>query len=844
MLFKNIFSVFVAGWVLDVSAKQLSSQEDNKFTSIMDILSSSAQFSQLIRHLQVLDLVSLINESKNITLLAPTNAAFQRLFPNSGDKDDGLDRDRFLYHIINETVLLHELEQDRIVQTFLDPSPKDQDEERPDGWNAKVYVSAEGGEFGRIPAVERDLKARNGVVQVLDQLLSVPGSVCEILLQRSNSSSSSILSATSLEETSFTARSFWIIYQREFGCTLPAYATILAPTDQAFHNELRSEVEFKYLLDTEEAQYDRQKFLARHIIDGYYAGADIGANNTAIVSTLDGSNWEISGLNMDINGTYHNVYRDEIAKDGVLQYYAQFVGPVGSVVEFTAEKYLIALNSREFLRELEFRGLLELVRKPQMEKQTLFVPVDSEEGVASKGSVLYHFVNGEYGDPEGLKKSVLLESKANGQRIRISENRNGEILLNEKTRVIGGPYVIGNTTIYSLDGSLELPPSLDLAVGSIYHSSKSAGYMSKFGLLDLARGRKWTVLLPTSDAWKALGLVKNYLSRNENVLERVMKSLIIETPIYTVDAGLVVETNLLDGTNVTVEMEKSGEALILNATGRFQIETANVLSSAGVVHSVDNIEIPKDIEITATDILKSSDSSIFLGLLQEFNLSHVLEPTAKYTILAPSDKFLRSRNITAHTPLIQQLLRLHLIPDNPVHDLFSQHPVASLEPGIHLQVRKVSEDLQFITIFEGEDASREARILARADLASGSSVFELDRVISPDWLPSRHRRPGFALKTPVAILLGVLCGAVLIAGVLACVLVAFLGGASGKKSPEEESLERDPLLGGEQDPENYGSGTDNRTRASSIRSVGSEHSTSEPIPANGASGRRLGLPRV
>lgn len=892
MLSWNIAFGVVAFCLIPLIAAQ--NAELNGHVSIIDILSDSAQFSVLIRLLQRTGLVPVLNEATNVTFIAPTNAAFVDVDPSSVTKEV------LLYHILNRTVLLEDTKSDVIAPTYLRSADLDfSTSETSDSYALPIYLeykSKAESKVGNVSIVNKDLKASrgHGVVQVVDELLAIPKSVCHQLSHNN--------------DTKIFAR----LFEKEFNCSLsilPSYSTLLVPLDSAF-NEL-NEVELTYIFSPS-AKKDRRRLLSRHVLDSFVASPLI--DKTVNVTALDGTNLTISS-SMTVNELFTPIEKDIIASDGVIHYYDKFIsgieGKVHSLIDFTPEKYCLALEADGFVKELKFRGLLDLVQG-KTEPQTLFVPLDDQEdqfSIQSSNSLLYHFVQGQHElDFDSVyNTNTLLESKSSHkklgggyQRIRVGADlASHSIYLNTREKkIVKGPYLVGNTTLYAVEGSLDLPTSMDVAVGAVYHSSKSALYLSDLELLDLPSNNDgWTILLPTNNAWEELDLVHKYLVSNETALRGVFESLIIAEAFYSDSQPS--DTVLLDGEPVHISMKhekpkkissaREDLQLLINDTS-FSVQTANVLSSSGVAHSVSQVEIPDNINISPEDILNAVDTSRFVELLAARNFSHVLDPKSSYTILAPSNQALKASNITVDTPEIDVLLRLHILPGNPIDTFLDDgKSVESLENGIHLTAKELNSGLYLVSIVEGD--MREIRVLNRGDSSikgdSSTTILYVDRFLSPDWItrispPPKHH---FRLNTPAAILLGMVCGAILIFSVLSCALFFFLkrnnknkpssgsntphGSGSRSGSPDSE---RRPLIGrkssnfstrggggndgdfvgeGDEDMVN-GYGSASRSRRSSMRSArsgASENSVSEPIATvrvqkDREHGKHLAIPRV
>lgn len=883
-----------------------SPHEIQPTTSIIDILSSSAEFSIILSHIQRLGLVPLLNQARNITFLAPSNDAFLDI------ESELVTEHQILYHILNTTFLTSELEHSEetgisssILPSYLHTknyrqfdihgkklvSDKDttnipvfiNKRPNPDRDSKEKFVFSVGSKpLSKAVIVESDLKAskNRGVVHVVNKLLEIPKSACSML--RDN------------PETQI----FYEIFSLENNCSEPVFFgpnTLFVPSDEVFSSQL-DKIELDYLL-SEWGKKDRKALLKRHTMSfGFVASPLIPflsdkksqqSNTSAVLQSADGSYWNIS-TSLTINETFTPFLANNIANDGIVHFYDFFLagkdGDIHSLISFTPEKCMLVLGAEPFVKEIKFRGLEHLINGSSSDvKQTIFSPLEDSDSslVSSKAfssssdsiesqnieykalsadrvytdsipSTLYHFVEGQY--HLDLKKIVnsnyLLTSKAKfkrlgygNQRIMVTaEEDTGNLYLNAHDRIIAGPYDIGNTTIYLIDGSLDAPPAIDLAIGSVLQASRSAKYLSDLGLLHLPSTNGWTVLLPTTIAWKRQGLVTTYLQRNMTALRHVLESHILRAPFYS-DSDTT-KTLLYDNTPVTVSRyphakrssglaSTNSEKLVSTSNFRasngltyypftiyvndleYHVESANILSNAGVIHSINSINIPDSVEVTVENLLDSVDATLFVDLLVQSNMSYVLDRNSEYTILAPSNQVLLANNITIDTPNIETLLRLHILPNNPIDKLFRGEDALSLQENIHLVAREIDSDTYVVSIVESY-SHHDIRVLQSGDTTkhagSGkfSTVLYVDNFFSPDWImrPSPPFTPPFHLRTSFAILLGVVFGAILIFVLISVTLLFFLGnqknrkhsiaaagaGGPGSANGSETSPDRQPLL--------------------------------------------------
>lgn len=811
--------------------------------SIVDLLQKSDQFEILLQNLEKHNLLDFLINANNVTLLAPVTSAFHDV----GDSKE-INRNLLEYHII-EGELHSEPDTRRIGYSLLNQG----------SYSLPVLLESTAINHN-ISIIHSNIQASNGVIHVLRDLNVIPGPTSEVL--QSNRHTSLFAKLIALEA------SYWK------DLISGQLNTVLVPSDSAFRTAF-NDIEINYLL-TKFAKDDRRKLLANTIVQQFLPSTSIGADAIKVL-TVANTTLTLSDT-LTINNEFVPAYTDSLAFDAVLHFYPKwFLGQ--NVIDFTPEKYVLGLDAHGFWKELKFRNLLDLISGEGVDPQTLFVPIGDAHDIyeSSRNSILYHFVLGQHtlDFDTALNSNLLLETKSShkklggNQRIKVTASEKTKSLyLNGRDEVTSGPYVVGNTTLYTIRGSLDMPPSMDLSAGSLFQSSLSAKYMNDLELLNLPGKTGWTVLLPTTLAWEKLGLVQTYLASNRTALKGVLESLIFKVPFYS--DSHPIDTTLYDGTEVKVSSDITNSVhyqrsrfnlTVGNAV--YKIETPNVLASNGVIHSVSDIHIPVNIDINPENILTAVDTRVFKDLLYARNLSYVLDPDSSYTILAPSDQVLISNNVTVDTPNIDKLLKLHIIPNKADTKFLDDGiPVETLQKGIHLTAKELSSGLYLVSVVEGD--SHEIRVLSRGDTSirdevNITTILYVDRYLSPDWIVT----PGHpTLKTSVAVLLGVVVGAMLVFSVLSCGLCVFLGHQRRKIVRRQSSLgvgERRPLMSrrtssihsnsGAADESEIENGSASQYGTLSHSRRGSLHSVSEPIPTikiqqNREHGKHLGLPRV
>ncbi|BGP15130.1 hypothetical protein JCM10213_006537 [Rhodosporidiobolus nylandii] len=277
--------------------------------------------------------------------------------------------------------------------------------------------------------------------------------------------------------------------------------------------------------------------------------------------------------------------------------------------------------------------------------------------------------------------------------------------------VVAEPVVVGGSIIY-LVSSLIQPPStaITAAVSDLRLSTFVASVYA--GALDgtLATQPAVTYLVPTNNAFSALGLTMSYLllpsSRSE--LRSVLKYHAVDELVYLDDfprSGGSRYPTLLEGSELYLERDPVNSTLSVHgptlgglpANGETRdaaVLEGDILTETGAIHIVDQVELPPDLDITLEKLLLGAKANTMVELIKVANMSWVLEGEKQpeqsgeadeldsrrqrkgderhagsndraYTILCPTDKALSRLNLTYYlsTPsALESLVRLHIIP--------------------------------------------------------------------------------------------------------------------------------------------------------------------------------------
>uniref|UniRef100_A0A060TGX9 ARAD1D26686p n=1 Tax=Blastobotrys adeninivorans TaxID=409370 RepID=A0A060TGX9_BLAAD len=790
--------LWIAAWGLLAGATtNTNGVQDEVITSIVDILSRSAQYSKLLHYLRALDLITLLNLSRNATLLAPINSAFAGVDP------DSITRDLLLYHILEGTLLVDRDLCDSC--QVVSPSYLDRDGVLPvlisrDDKGTPVVNNSS-------TIVEYDLIASpgRGVVHAIDSILELPKQVEDAVHPFSHIFSS-------------------IISLEQLGEGRSGPLTVLAPSDTAFDKYSSVQVDYLLHAHSDLAKADRQRLIERHTISDIVLPQHLTTRG-AHFKTQDNSPVNISAGAV-INGSRVPLASNIVAVNGLVHVYDNLLEPTGSpsspfsdIVSFTPEKLLLGMHADSFVQELNFLGLSHLIDGSTTD-QTIFVPQasistsdDDMDTYSAFMASRYHFVDGSINLTEAVAMGddYLLTTKMRSpklghrpQRLKCFRSASGDIYINGN-EVIGPQIVLGDTSIYVIEGDLDMPPSLELALGPFISSSFTLRALRDLHLLRPPKGESWTILLPSSDFWSSQGLVVKYLESNTTALRAVLQSLIFETPIYS--DSQPTNVSLLNGQEASVNVVdrgyESGVSLTVNET-TYEVDTPDILFDAGVAHSIDRVDLASTgIDIQVEDLLVAGDRSRFLQILRDTNVLQSLNSQNAYTLLVPSDEALEKHSIDSHTKDIHKLVGTHVVRGNS-SVLFGGDSVPTMaEQGQIKLVGGIAADgRRYIELVNKKlGGTYELHVVDQGDTTQGPvvSVVFLDGALLPKWTNGIKGR----LHTWIAMLLGAAGGIMALSlGVSAVLMFVASNSKKDDKGDEENggnrfagNDDRQPLLG-------------------------------------------------
>ncbi|KAF9953948.1 hypothetical protein BGZ72_005053 [Mortierella alpina] len=654
-------------------------------TTIVDLISTDPGFSRLVKAIQPTRLIPLLNGGcKSCTFFAPTNAAFAQWDAENPGKD--VDRKTLLYHILGEAVFSRDLKDAMLLETLLVRYGYLGDK----GEGQLVAVSKPSWRPGRrsqllvgdAELLQKDWKADNGVVHVVNRLMIPPGDIVDTLQKHEDLSALfSIIRTAGLEG--------FLRQHRPF--------TLFAPTGDAFKK--LNPIQVRYL-QHEQGLKDLETTVQHHIHTGTLYRQDIQPGSSS-VTTIEGQELMV---NLDDKLMVDNAVveqTDILAANGVIHTVSRPLLP--SALIWTSAKYLIGMNATNFVEGLRQAGMSRYIDDPEA-SYTIFAPQDeSSENSGSLGAygevheaLQYHIVPGRklY---SSLHDGLLLETElhtaelngaAQRSKIEIKKDHKRSVLSIDGSEILGQPVLVGKSVIYLVARPLDLPHPI---VKKMKLDESLTGFVQALTKTGLSRrlsdARGVTVFAPSTAAWDALGVVKNYLMLDKSAalaaLEAVARYAIVESIVYTPDikSGRTVLSTSEGGELV---LERNGDDIYVGE-GRLErssqvggrVTGKDILAKSGVIHAVSSVALPPTLSITLFNVLEGAGTKSFLQAFETSNITRILTDWEQdYTIFAPTDEAFQKAELEGalnDRDFVATLVRLHVIPGK----------VLKLEEDIH-----------------------------------------------------------------------------------------------------------------------------------------------------------------
>ncbi|CAG8684074.1 16355_t:CDS:2 [Cetraspora pellucida] len=592
---------------------------------------------------------------------------------------------------------------------------------------------------------ETDLQADNGIIHVIDRVLITPMDACMTYF-------TNLFHLVALFQL-FT--SYLRIMDLDNYIKIGNHITVFAPTDDSINKNLKH-YEREYLTGNCGGGFrDLDRLTKHHLHYDNVLYTTSFSSKKSDVETAQGEPLEVVRDENDVIHVANGLitYKDLLAHNGVIHVISNISVP--NAISFNAHKYLCGLRATKFVSALiKFRlhHYIEDLETPY----TILAPHDDyydSSIFAEMGSdaLKYHILHGKY-TLKDLKDKMLVKTelitddlKKNRQRIKVTvkstltDEKSDDALAFNDVYTIGEPVEIGNSIIYMLTKTLKLPGDI---LANAMRNRQLSNFVSAIHASDMLStvqsSQGVTVFAPTNLAFSNLDLLIPYFLSpyGKDDLREVVMYHMLKKIVYTEDIPQgESQYTAIDGSPLNITREEDHIKVKIE-NGTAEVIQRDVLTSTGVMHVVDAVQLPPTLHITVGKILNGIGATSMLEVFRISNLSAILDdPVEPFTIFSPTNDAFRKINITKlmnDPDKVSRLIRLHVIP----------HSVGNLREGKELNTM-LSDDAKLVVrkdiIFGGykievkggffEDS---ARILGRGRSWNGGAVYEVDKVLRPE----------------------------------------------------------------------------------------------------------------
>ncbi|KAI9485659.1 MAG: FAS1 domain-containing protein [Benjaminiella poitrasii] len=669
-----------------------------KKPSVWDILTTDKRFSMLVSQIEEHSLVDTFKSINANTLFAPTDKAFEEENSALASSSRILKRskmtaDQILYHLVPVSVKSGELWDGRLLDTnaHVDEAPQRLKVSKTDD---DLYVGV-GGDEEQSRVSQSDIETSNGVIHVIDKVLSLPKYLDETLYLNQDTKDF----YDTCEKVKLTRE-----LRRAVGNTLfVAKGDLLGDEWNA--------VEKKYLLDHPEGKKDLSRLLNHQIAPKVFYSDKFKEGKTTI-ATVEGSedldilveNKKGAPSEITVNGV-KVIYKDILASNGVIHVLEKPLLPKNknAFIHLTTRKVLVGMNATRFIRLFDDNRLSAYLDDEDRNEDpvTLLAPPNDsldDDVVESKRDLKawlkYHIVHGRY-QPSDLKDGQLLETESHDslgsklyQRldVHVTKSDSGAIGSEDsiqfgKSGVLGSPVSVGSKKlVYPIARPLTLPrdPLSRLPV-NLELTTFVAGLYASGSDKNISQAQGITLFAPTNEAFSRLGLLSRYLLQPES------KEKLASVVTYHAVRGLFYENSTTEGEHrertlgsSEITLNKTQDGFFVRGRGATdgndrsviaKVVEHDILISNGVLHTIDRVALPDSLEVTNGNLLSADGTSSFLTLLEHSEFAKEvlddLNSGRPYTILAPNDRAFAKLNLTdlkSKPEELEMIAKLHILP--------------------------------------------------------------------------------------------------------------------------------------------------------------------------------------
>ncbi|XP_051539577.1 periostin-like isoform X2 [Myxocyprinus asiaticus] len=514
-----------------------------------------------------------IEGAGSYTMFAPSDDAWELLDPTTSlvSRETRELYNTLHYHMVSKRLLTKDLKNEMTIQSMFNKQGLYINHYS----NGVVTVNC-----ARI--IHGNQVATNGVVHVIDRVISVIGQTIKDTIE------------TNSELSSLSAAAVSSGLLKQLG--KPGYYTLFAPTNEAFEKLDRDVLE-RLMSD----KTVLQALLKYHILNSIQCSEAIMAGS--IYETIEGSNIEIGcdGESLTVNGIKMVLKKDIVTSNGVIHLIDQVLMPDSAkqVMELVGPSQNIF---SDMVSELGFSAALK-----HKTEYTVLAPLNgafSDEIMSMDQRLLKIFLENHI-----LKLKVSLSELYNGQLLETLGGKLLRVFIYRTAVCIENACMVRGSREGS-NGVLHLMRSLiQPAQTTIYEMLLKDGrfkiflsLMESAGLTDLLKQEgSYTLFAPTDEAFETLTEEDITLLKSDiNTLRTIL--------LYHFSNGVFINGGLEGGVTNLLKTIQGNNLQVLSVNNSIHVNSVDVpdfdlMASNGVVHVVKTILYPADLPVGREDIL-------------------------------------------------------------------------------------------------------------------------------------------------------------------------------------------------------------------------------------------------
>lgn len=272
---------------------------------------------------------------------------------------------------------------------------------------------------------------------------------------------------------------------------------------------------------------------------------------------------------------------------------------------------------------------------------------------------------------------------------------------------------------------------------------------------ELLKTKGITLFVPTNEAFDRLGLIAKYLMHpsGNHALRTILRYHVANKILYYDDMlSQTHEVNTLANINLLIRGTKDQQHVVVGKPNGLDAEAGvivdneassttskNIVIENGVVHKLNEVQIPDQVRINNYDILVGIGATTMLKVFELANMTDVLNKS-DCVVLAPTEKAFAKvdlENLYNNTYQLERIAKFHLLKTTWQQDYstwqsnFETYLSKYDKLIIKKQVENGKDDL-IISIKDNEDFTSKITGLGKSTILRASGgVMEIDTVLIP-----------------------------------------------------------------------------------------------------------------